>query len=40
MSDVLNIERQLPAVIIRINRPEKRNALSAAVLKALDETLA
>ncbi len=40
MSDVLNIERQLPAVIVRINRPEKRNALSAAVLKALDETLA
>lgn len=40
MSDVLNIERQLPAVIVRINRPEKRNALSAEVLKALDERLA
>ncbi|MBI3068194.1 MAG: enoyl-CoA hydratase/isomerase family protein, partial [Betaproteobacteria bacterium] len=40
MSDLLVIERRLPAVIVRFNRPDKQNALSIAVLKGLDEKLA
>lgn len=40
MSELLLIERRLPAVIVRFNRPEKKNALSMALLAAIDETLA
>ena len=40
MSELLLIERRLPAVIVTFNRPEKQNALSAAVLRAIDGQLA
>ena len=39
MSELLIVERRLPAVIITFNRPDKQNALSAAVLEAIDKTL-
>ena len=40
MSEVLTVERQGTAALIRFNRPEKQNALSAAVLDAIDTKLA
>ena len=40
MSDLLLIERRLPAAIVTFNRPDKQNALSAAVLRAIDDELA
>lgn len=40
MSELLLIERRLPAAIVTFNRPDKQNALSAAVLRAIDEQLA
>ena len=38
MSEELLVERRLPAAIVTFNRPEKQNALSAAVLEAIDRT--
>ena len=40
MSELLLIERRGPAAIVTFNRPEKQNALSAAVLNAIDHELA
>ncbi len=40
MAELLLIERRLPAAIVTFNRPEKQNALSAAVLNAIDAELA
>ena len=40
MAELLLIERRLPAAIVTLNRPEKQNALSAAVLDAIDRELA
>ncbi len=40
MAELLLIERRLPAVIVTFNRPDKQNALSAAVLEAIDHELA
>jgi enoyl-CoA hydratase/carnithine racemase len=40
MSNVLIVERQGPAAIVRFNRPDKQNALSSEVLNAVDTTLA
>jgi len=40
MSEHLLVERQLPAAIVTLNRPDKQNALSAALLCAIDEKLA
>lgn len=40
MSELLLIERRLPAAIVTLNRPEKQNALSAAVLDAIDHEFA
>jgi enoyl-CoA hydratase/carnithine racemase len=40
MADLLIVERQGPAAIVRFNRPDKQNALSADVLNAVDVTLA
>lgn len=37
---LLIVERKLPAAIVRFNRPEKQNALSVAVLNAIDSTFA
>lgn len=39
MSDVLEIERNDPAVLLRLNRPDRRNALSAELREALARTL-
>ena len=39
MSNVLTVERIGAAAIVRLNRPEKQNALSAQLLDAIDETL-
>src|SRR5687768_7910701 len=40
VSELLLIERRGPAAIVTFNRPEKQNALSAAVLNAIDDELA
>lgn len=40
MPDLLVVERKHPAVIVRFNRPDKQNALSVAVLNAIDLTFA
>lgn len=37
--DVLEIERVEPVVVLRLNRPDQRNALSAALRTALADTL-
>jgi len=39
MSDVLFVERRLPAAIVRLNRPQMKNALSGALLRAIDDAL-
>lgn len=39
MPELLIVERRLPAAIVTFNRPDKQNALSAAVLDAIDTTL-
>ena len=40
MAELLIVERRLPAAIVRFNRPDKQNALSGAVLNAIDSTFA
>ena len=40
MSDPLLIQRRPPAAILTLNRSEKRNALSGALLDAIDDSLA
>lgn len=40
MTELLVIERRLPAAIVTFNRPDKQNALSAAVLEAIDTKFA
>ena len=40
MAELLLIERRLPAAIVTLNRPDKQNALSAALLEAIDDELA
>src|SRR3954469_289254 len=40
MSELLTVERRLPAVIVTFNRPDKQNALSAAMLGEIDHKLA
>jgi enoyl-CoA hydratase len=40
MPELLIVERKLPAAIVRFNRPDKQNALSVAVLNAIDSTFA
>lgn len=39
MTDFLLVEDALPAVLITMNRPEQRNALSTGLMRALTETL-
>ena len=39
MAELLLIERRGPAAIVTLNRPDKQNALSAAVLEAIDREL-
>src|SRR3990172_5034698 len=40
MSEHLLVERRLPAAIVTLNRPDKQNAFSAPILRAIDERLA
>lgn len=40
MSNVLLVERKLPAVILTLNRPDKQNALDHATFDALERELA
>jgi enoyl-CoA hydratase/carnithine racemase len=40
MTELLLIERRLPAAIVTFNRPDKQNALSGAVLDAIDSEFA
>ena len=40
MAELLLVERRLPAAIVTFNRPDKQNALSAAVLEAIDAIFA
>jgi enoyl-CoA hydratase/carnithine racemase len=40
MSEILIVERHGNAALVRFNRPDKQNALSAEVLDAIDTTLA
>lgn len=40
MSDVLLVERHGNAALVRFNRPDKQNALSAELLSTIDTTLA
>ena len=37
MSELLILERRPPAAILTFNRPDKHNALSSELLKALEE---
>lgn len=40
MSNVVIVERRLPAIILTLNRPDKQNALDHATFDALDRELA